>query len=76
VLGAYFDASKQRTPDSLAREVVCIGGFLSPVSKWKRFQNKWLKLLYSEGLIFFHMTDFETYKGLIKIGVGSDITTF
>ena len=62
MLAAYFDASNTEK----GRSFVTIAGCLSSVARWKTFQSKWQKILDKEGLPFFHMTDFEAYKGPYK----------
>lgn len=55
---AYFDASgTKRTP------VLTLGGFVSTVNKWERFEKEWARILKANGVSFFHMTEFASSKG-------------
>src|SRR5579872_4678568 len=55
---AYFDASgTKRTP------VLTLGGFVSTVAKWERFEKQWARILKANDVSFFHMTEFASSKG-------------
>jgi hypothetical protein len=56
---AYFDASGH--PDE--HKVMTVGGFVSTVKKWGRFDTEWTAILQSEGVTAFHMTDFASSNG-------------
>jgi hypothetical protein len=51
---SYFDASGH--PDQ--QTVLTVGGFVSTVEKWKRFDKEWTAILKRYGVTAFHMTDF------------------
>jgi hypothetical protein len=50
---AYFDAA-----GTSRDRVMSIGGFVSDIKKWKRFETEWKKILDRESVTCFHMTDF------------------
>jgi len=49
---AYFDASVNKD-----KSVISVAGFVSRVTKWKRFEKDW-RLLLPSSVSMFHMTDF------------------
>lgn len=55
----YFDASGH--PDQ--HEVLTVAGFVSSVKKWTRFDIEWNAVLKSEGIKFFHTTDYASSNG-------------
>ncbi|MDR4470391.1 MAG: hypothetical protein MRJ68_19195 [Nitrospira sp.] len=59
MLAAYFDASTSQKD----KHFVTVAGCVAPINRWKTFESKWQKLLDKERLLFFHMTDFESYQG-------------
>jgi predicted RNA-binding protein with PUA domain len=61
-LTAYFDASGK--PDA-GYELV-VSGFISTAKKWRRFEEKWQRLLDKEGLPYFHMKEFAPSTGIFK----------
>ena len=54
---AYFDASGKRQQPALT-----VSGFVSDVARWKQFEIAWKRILASESLPSFHMTDFVARK--------------
>jgi len=59
MFSAYFDASGHPNQKS----VLTVAGFVSTVQKWSRFDREWNAILKSEGVTFFHMTDFVSNRG-------------
>ena len=60
---AYFDASGHPDGDN---KVMTVGGFVSTVKKWGRFDEEWSAILKSEGVAAFHTTDFASSGGEFK----------
>ncbi|MBA3967315.1 MAG: hypothetical protein H0X47_16385 [Nitrospirales bacterium] len=58
MLRAYFDASYTQPHKTL----VVITGCLAQASQWSSFEPLWQEMLDGEGLPYFHMADFESYK--------------
>ena len=58
----YFDESGTHTES----EAVSVGGYLSTVDQWERFQNSWDEILKEAGIEFFHMTDHQNRQGPYK----------
>src|ERR1700694_5893348 len=57
---AYFDRSEgQRgTPTSDPIDGTYVGGFVSSVSSWDKFESDWRLALAQYGVSYFHMKDF------------------
>src|SRR5262249_19335072 len=51
-VGAYFD-------ESYSGRVMAIGGYLSTIERWCRFQDEWQDFLTAFGIESFHMKDFK-----------------
>jgi Protein of unknown function (DUF3800) len=61
MIWAYYDESGEY--DSSGKLLnMTIGGCISTADKWKVFDGGWRKMLETEGLPFFHMTDFQAWK--------------
>ena len=65
---AYFDASGH--PNDKSNNVLTVGGFVSTVKKWGRFDEEWCGILKSEGVTSFHMSDFASSGGEFKEWLG------
>ncbi len=59
---AYFDASGH--PDQ--HNVLTVGGFLSRIDKWARFERQWVEILREHGVSALHMTDYVSGQGEYK----------
>jgi len=60
----YFDASGHPAQ----QKAITVAGFASTVKKWNRFDVEWTKILRSEGIDLFRMTDFVNNSGDFAIG--------
>src|SRR5271157_5977447 len=60
-LTMYCDASGKKTG-----ELVTVGGFVSPVSKWAAFEGAWRGVLNPLGIQCFHMREFAHSVGQFK----------
>lgn len=58
-LSAYFDDSGSYPEHS----VVVVSGLVASTKQWSDFSKKWNKLLSSERISVFHMSEFESSKG-------------
>jgi hypothetical protein len=58
-LSGYFDASGH--PDQ--HQVMTVGGFVSRVDKWTRFDRNWEAILEEYSISAFHMTDYVSSQG-------------
>ena len=56
---AYFDESGTHA----ASDTVAVAGFVSNVTQWDMFSQKWGQVLKESKLEYFHMTDFENSQG-------------
>src|SRR5271157_889044 len=61
----YFDASGHPSQ----QKAMTVAGFSSTVKKWKRFDIEWTKILRSEGVNLFCMTDFVNSAGDFALGL-------
>lgn len=59
---AYYDESGEYAPGTGKLLKMTIGGCVSTLDKWKKFEPEWKAVLAAEGLSHFHMTDFERWK--------------
>lgn len=62
VLRAYFDESGQSHDSAF----VCFGGCVASVESWTEFEKEWQQTLNTFGISCFHMTDFESHRGLFR----------
>jgi hypothetical protein len=53
MFSAYFDASRDKES-----RILTLGGFVSTLRKWERFEREWKAILEEYGIAYFHMTDF------------------
>src|SRR5437870_3751704 len=51
---SYFDASGHPAQQT----VLTVGGHVSTIEKWQRFDREWTAILKRYGVAAFHMTDF------------------
>ena len=65
---AYFDDSGH--PDRGPELVV--GGFVSTIPRWQRFENEWSSILGEFGISAFHMKDFTACQGEFKEWKGNE----
>lgn len=63
---AYFDASGH--PDD--HKIMTVGGFVSTVKKWARFDREWNAILQSEGVNSFRMSEFASSEGEFRAWKG------
>jgi hypothetical protein len=61
-LTGYFDAGGH--PD--ARDVLVVGGYISAIPKWLKFETEWKAALRPHGIDVFHMADFMACAGDYK----------
>jgi len=61
-LTAYFDAGGHQDDE----HVIAVGGYVSSVPAWLRFEKEWFKELKRAGVGQFHMTDFMACQGDFK----------
>ena len=60
MLIGYFDESGTHA----GSKSLAIGGFVGPEKKWRRFEREWSQELRSEGLLYTHMSELESCRGL------------
>jgi hypothetical protein len=61
-LTGYFDAGGHQDD----KHVIAVGGYVSSVPAWLRFEKEWLQALKRAGIEEFHMTDFMACQGDFK----------
>ena len=70
LLTVYFDATYNQPSKSRPNQPILhgVGCYLARYEDWKRFRREWRIELGKKGLPYFHMTDFERAKALVKAG--------
>lgn len=58
-LTGYFDESYTHAPAPL---IYTVGGYVSSVKRWKKFEREWAEALREVDVSFFHMAKFEARK--------------
>ncbi len=58
MFSSYFDASQDK-----GHRILTLGGFVSTLKKWERFEIEWKAILEKHGITYFHMTDFASSQG-------------
>jgi hypothetical protein len=65
---AYFDASGSE----IGQPVLAVGGFLASAEAWLDFDREWLARLKTDGLDYFHTSEFNASRGQFKNGWKGD----
>jgi len=65
-LVGYYDAAGHQDDE----DVISVGGYLSSVPAWLRFEREWQRALKREGIEQFHMTDFIACRRSSRTGRG------
>src|SRR5438132_2126509 len=65
MLKGYFDESISPQREDVSRLFV-LGGYMSDLNRWDRFEADWKPMLDEAGIKEFHMADFENDEGEFK----------